>query len=162
MQKNSLIWSLVLVVCAGMAFYGGTQYGTSRALRPENLQNIMRSRGGPQGGAPMTGRPMGRNGDFMGRNGGAVFGEILSKDDTSMTVKLQDGGSKIIFYSTTTEVGKFVATTPQNLTIGENIVVNGTANPDGSVTAQSIQVRPVVVPVTTKAATETPATLPIN
>lgn len=162
MQKKSLVWALILVICAGVAFYVGTQYGTSRALRPENLQNVMRSRGAQQGGFNATGRPTSRVGAFGGRNGSAVFGEILSKDDTSMTVKLPDGGSKIIFYSETTEVGKFVATTPQDLNVGENVVVNGTANSDGSVTAQSIQVRPVIVPITTKAATETPVTLPSN
>lgn len=34
----------------------------------------------------------------------AVSGEILKKDDTSLVLKLGDGGSKIVFYSDTTEI----------------------------------------------------------
>lgn len=40
----------------------------------------------------------------------STVGEILKKDDTSLVIKLNDGGSKIVFYSATTKI--FILTPP--------------------------------------------------
>ncbi len=145
---NKLIISIIVVaiVVGGGAFYGGIKYTESKNprrlsqvdfqslqnLSPEQRQQRLQELGMSGGG--FRGRD--RNG------GGFATGEIISKDDKSITIKMRDGGSRIIFYSDTTEVGKFVNGSASDLEVGKNVSVNGTTNSDGSITAQSIQLRP--------------------
>jgi hypothetical protein len=131
----------VAVLVGSGAFYGGMKYAQGQSgrgnfanLTPEQRQQLTANAGaGFRGGAGQ-----GRG----GLNGGFTIGEILSKDDTSITIKMQDGGSKIVLYSTITEVSKFTEGSVGDLIVGKNVSVTGTANQDGSITAQSIQLRP--------------------
>ena len=117
----------IAIVVGGGAFYGGIKY--SESIR----QGLRSGMGG------------GQSGQFGNRNGGNfISGEIISKDDKSVTIKLRDNGSKIVFYSDTTEISKFVDGNSNDLEISKNISVNGETSQDGSVTAQSIQIRPLM------------------
>jgi hypothetical protein len=137
-MKKSLIMAIVVaVVFGGAGFFGGMKYGKSKSSSP--FGNF------PQGGEVQSRFGQIRNGVQGNRqSGGFISGEIISKDDQSVTVKMQDGSSKIVFYSSTTSVGKMASGTSTDLVVGENISITGTTNTDGSVTAQSIQVRPVM------------------
>jgi hypothetical protein len=153
MTKKLLPLFIVIVVLIGIgSFYGGMKYGQAQGsgnrrlagnfqnLTPEQQQQMVQ-RLGANGGSGM--------GQRDGNGSGLANGEIISKDNQSITVKLSNGGSKIIFYSETTEVGKFVTGVATDLEIGKNVVISGTVNQDGSITAKSIQIRPdnQVVPV---------------
>jgi hypothetical protein len=117
---------IILAAVAGGSFYGGMVYGKSKNIRPLGFG----------GNLPGLGQ---RNG-VAGSN--FISGNILSKDGNNITLKLSsDAGSKIIFYSSTTQINKSASGTPDDLTTGTLVSITGTSNSDGSVTAQSIQIR---------------------
>ena len=74
--------------------------------------------------------------------GGGVLGTILSVDPEGLTVTVSGGGSKIIFVATSTSYMTTTAGSASDLNVGDNVMVTGSTNPDGSVTARSIDVRP--------------------
>lgn len=85
---------------------------------------------------------MGTGGGSMGLRAGFIAGEIISRDDKSVTVKLNDGGSRIVFLSESTKVIKSADAALVDLESGSKIFANGMPNQDGSITAQSIQLSP--------------------
>jgi hypothetical protein len=130
---------IIIVIVGAAAFFGGMQYQksqqTARFGQFANSQDKMFGNG--------QFRPGGQGGQFGGRrNGGAVMGEILNTDANSMTVKLPDGSSKIVVLSKSTAINKSANGTKEDLKTGERVAVFGTANSDGSVTAQNIQLNP--------------------
>ena len=153
MNKIIPVVIAVVVVVGGGAFFGGMKYAESKSPRGgfaqadfQNLQNLSPEERqqrlqelGANAGAGFRG---GAVGSQRGGGGGLTSGEIISKDEKSVTVKLQDGGSKIIFLSDSTQITKSATGALSDLEVGKNISVNGTANSDGNVTAQSIQLRP--------------------
>jgi len=127
----------VLVVGAG-AFWGGMKYQESRGLAGLSSKGGNLIFSGQPGQGAMAGnfRNVGN-----AANGDLINGEIIAKDEKSLTLKLRDGGSKIVFYSASTQLQEMASTTPASLVIGKQITASGTANSDGSVTAKSIQLR---------------------
>ena len=127
MNKNKIVLIVSCVVLMGISFYAGNKYGQGQAQPATQDATPQRNFGGGQRG--------GRNG------GGFNMGEILSKDKESITLKLRDGGSKIVFYTDKTSVMKTVEGTLADLVAGKQVSVMGTPNADGSVNAQSVQIR---------------------
>lgn len=131
-MNNKFILSLVVCVIAagGLGFYGGMVYGKQQT---------------PAAGAAGRGMAPGnfRGAAGRGANGGGFSnGEVVSKDATSLTLKLMDGGSKIILFSSSTRIGKVADGSLTDLAAGTNVMVTGATNTDGSVTASNIQIRP--------------------
>ena len=148
MNKNLLIVIVAAVIAAGAGFFVGMKYGQARALNPKTIAAMSQEqrqqlfagfRSGNGGGGGFGGR--GGAGGRGANGGGFVAGEILSKDDKSITVKMSDGSSKIVFVGASTTVEKPATSTFADLLTGQQVVVMGQTNSDGSVTAQNIQVR---------------------
>ncbi|MFA5954048.1 MAG: hypothetical protein WC817_00740 [Patescibacteria group bacterium] len=134
-QKNILVVSFIVVLVGGVSFYGGMRYQKSKVL----VRGVGAFGELPGGGIGMRGQ-----GQFAGAgapNSGLTSGQVLSKDDKSITLKLQDGSSKIVLYSSSTSINKAAAGTPDDIVVGGQLGINGTTNSDGSLTAQNIQIR---------------------
>ena len=132
-RKTIIAVVITLVIAGGGSFYGGVLYGKNSAASAR--ANLMR-----QGGfsANMTGqRASGGQ-----QNGGLSGGQIIKKDDTSITVQLNNSGSQIILFSDSTKIMKSAEGSAADLIVGGQVTVTGPKNQDGSITAQSIQIRP--------------------
>ena len=142
MNKTIVIFIIIVVLIGGGAFYGGMVYGKSqgRGSSQQGFQNLtpaQRQQFSQQSGGNRTGR--------NNANGSFISGQVIAKDDKSVTVQSADGsGSKIVFFSASTQIMKTASSTASDLLVGDNLTINGQANQDGSITAQSIQIRPAI------------------
>ena len=128
MQKTlSIIIGVAIVVGVG-GFYGGMKYTESKI--PTRFSNM-------PGGSRMARDARGN----FGVRGDIMAGEIISKDEKIITIKLREGGSRIIFLGVKTSIAKTVDGTTTDLVIGKQVTVMGSENSDGSITAESVQLR---------------------
>lgn len=130
MNKYLPLFLVALVVVGTGAFYGGMKYQQKKITGRQFNQNFAQN---------------GTRGQFrqgLGQNGQAIRGEILNTDDKSITVKSSDGSSKIVILSDKTSVTESTSAATTALKAGEQVIVFGSVNSDGSVTAQNIQINP--------------------
>ena len=140
---------IAIIAAGGVSFYGGMKYQEGKTPNFQNLSQEERQQMFLQGGVGARGARTGAD-TSIARTGAAMnsaVGEIISKDDKSITVKLRDGGSKIVFFSEKTAISKTAEGSQADVVVGENVTINGSANSDGSVTATMIQIRPALPPM---------------
>lgn len=159
-NKKILVTAIIVTIIAGAgAFYGGTVYEKSSLAK----QNLLRSANGGPGGSNQQGRQgqggrafgggQGGNEGPNGAQGGFTNGQIISKDDPapeqaqsgagkSIIIKTRDGGSKIVFFSDNTFIGKSIQGSSSDLNVGQQVMASGKTNADGTLTADNIQIRP--------------------
>lgn len=137
--KILLVIALVVLVAGAGGFFAGVQYQKTQRVSAGNLQ-ALRGQFGQGNRAQISGMP------FQGQ-GRPVSGEVIDRDEKSITVKLADGGSRIVFVGETAKVNKMTSGVKDDLVEGAQVFVTGTENSDGSVTAQSIELNPKNLPV---------------
>ena len=140
-MKNIKHEHFLIILIAVFLVGGGIGFFAGKGMTNKNLQNPQpgfAGRGGPGG---MMGGGRGQGGGMV-RGSGFASGEVSSVDANSIVVKMRDGSSKIVLYAPSTEIGKFTTGMLSDIVVGKQIMVNGTANSDGSVTATNIQIRP--------------------
>lgn len=139
MNKNKkIILGVVGVLILVGVFYAGMSYGQNSA----SASNVT--------GMNKTGQ-FGMRGNRI-NGGGFTSGQIIAKDANSITVQIINGdpnttnttgtGSKIIFLDGNTTITKMASGSMTDLINGTAVSITGNANPDGSITAKSIQIRP--------------------
>lgn len=131
-MKNTTLMAVVLVIMIGAgSFLAGMKYQQSKrpswtGMQPADMHTGMAGQRGT-----------------TGRSGtGLVNGEIISADETSITVKQADDSTKIILLSESTAINKAMEGETSDLKTGERVVVFGQENPDGSISAANIQLNP--------------------
>ena len=138
MKKQIVIFVVILLVSMAGSFFLGAAYSNSKTKNsfPGSIQS------------GMLGSGYGFNrGSTNGKNGiNIANGEVLSKDDSSITLKDRNGGSKIILFSSSTTILKSTEGVIDDVKTGDSITVTGKTNSDGSVTAESIQIRDQIIP----------------
>lgn len=152
-NKQSLIvpLAIVAVVFGAGGFFGGMKYQQSKV--PSFNFGDRAGMAGQFGNRQGLGQNGGQAGTQARRMVGQNFGDILSIDDKSMTIKLADGSSKIILLSNSTTYNKETSGELADLKVGDMVGVFGQSNTDGSITAQTVQINPVMrqlTPVPTK------------
>lgn len=134
MNKTIITAIVVAIIFGGGGFYGGMQYASGQK------SPLTTQRPGHFGGRG--------GGNFVPGQGGAnsnasfVSGQITAKNGNSLTIQSRDGSSKIVILSGSTAVGKSVSGSLSDLATGQNVMITGTTNSDGSVTAENVQIRP--------------------
>jgi hypothetical protein len=121
--KTHIIWAVIVVV----ALVGGIFYGKSSTASQATSRSLS---------ASST-----RSGFGRAAGGGFVSGQIISVDANSMTVSLANGNSQVVYYSSSTQVMKPTIVPASDLVAGTRVMIGGTADSSGVLTAQSIQVQ---------------------
>jgi hypothetical protein len=141
-----------ILAVGGGAFFGGTRYERSRILADPSV--LFRSGAGVAMGAgpgfvmgaPQASGSMATRGD--GNGGpmavGGTMGTILSIEGNTLTLTTPAGATVTVQASDTTLVERNVSGTVADLSVGEQVMVAGPTNEDGSITARSITQRGIV------------------
>jgi len=131
---------VVLIIIVGGAFFGGMKYGQSKNpfsnFSRQDFQNLSSEQ--------RQQLFQGNIGGSFQRGAGSNFlnGEVIAKDENTLTLKMPDGGSKIVFFSGSTKILKTTDGSIDDIGAGEQIMVSGEQNSDGSYTAKTIQLSP--------------------
>lgn len=135
-EKYIVAGAVILIAIAalvGFAFGRGKTPGVSNKAGFPGMNGV--------------GGQMQMNGDKRGPTfggSGVLGGEILSKEANNLKLQLNDGGSRLVRLSTTTQVQKMAEGSLNDLAVGSSVNVSGQTNADGSLSAKSIQIRPAV------------------
>ncbi len=130
-KKQLIITGVVVLVAIGLGFYGGVQYG-------KNSVSAMRGGGAYQRAGSFNGNRL----QLGGSQGGFSSGQIISKDAGTITIKLNSGSTALVLLSASTSVNKFASGTLDDLAVGNQVMITGDKNSDGSLNAKSIQIQP--------------------
>jgi len=130
MNKKTMLTYGVVTLLVIVSFVAGVQTGKSK-----NINKTFGNRNIPNG--------MNQNfnkGTGMNTRSGNILGEVLSKDENSLTIKSKTNGSKIVIVSKATEVFKTITGSIADITVGTNVMITGKEGDGGSTIADSIRI----------------------
>lgn len=125
-KKLYIFFVIALIFVFTIGFYIGKKQNKKNDFA--NLKNINRPN------------------DFK-TNQNNITGSIIDQNDNSITIQLKESGSKIIIISDTTEIFKTVNINTKDLKIGDNIMVSGKTNDDGTIIANNIRIVDQMPPI---------------
>lgn len=138
-MNKQIITNIIIGISVGvLAFIGGLKYAEmnpGKIAPSEYGQGNFRMR---QNGSGTTQRQTGTRMGFR-----PIFGEILSIDENTMTVKQADGSTKIVVLTDKSSASTQTEVKISDIKEGAKVSVMGTEGEGGTVTAQSIILNPV-------------------
>jgi hypothetical protein len=135
MKKFLPIFLAIIIVftVGALCFYGGMKYSQNKTSTGTGINKNL--------GGPQNETPSGING--VQQNSGMISGKIIAVNENNITIESQDGSTKIITYSKSTEVNKTEIASTDDFEIGETVNINGVLNEDGGIIAETIQLNPI-------------------
>jgi len=127
---------IALVIGVGVGYMGANAFHTTT---PQTARGNFTGTNGGTYGSMMRGAG----------GGGLLSGTVAAKDSGSITVNTRDGSSHVVLITPATTVSKSVTGALSDVSTGSTIIVSGTTNSDGSVSASLIQLRPATASPTT-------------
>jgi len=118
-NKKTLTAVVILLLIAGGAFYIGSKYEKSKLSKLGLLKS-------------------GQNEDTC-KAKDLITGEITAITDNAITIKTSDGNTQNVSISLSMKTIKKDASALSTLAVGQQVVVKGVKNVDGSFSAQSIK-----------------------
>lgn len=138
-SKSTIIVSLIALI---IGFFGGFLYQKSKmpSFPGGDMKNGQFQMAGNSDNRSGNRPSSGNTGNQQGQRSFAkeTIGEITSIDDSSITIKTPDGGSKIIMISDSTTVNQATKVDKTNLKVGSQVSISGDQNTDGTVTGKII------------------------
>ncbi len=133
MKNKQIITGVVaLIVGLGIGYFG------AQAMTPARTAGTFAGRTGAAGTFTRGGAA----------GAGLLSGTVAAEDSGSITLDTRDGSSHVVLINPATTVQKSVSGTMSDVAVGSTVVVMGTTNSDGSVSATSVQLRPAMPPAT--------------
>ncbi len=127
---------LAIVAVGGGSFWAGMKMGENRVMQdPARFFQQFRGQGGQFPGMVGTPQPGREAAPF----GGGIMGAIKAVEGDTLVVTTEEGEIRVQTTETTL-IEKSMAVEVGDLEVGEQVVVSGSRNDDGSVTARSIRV----------------------
>ncbi len=145
MNKAAVVIGILLVIVAVGAgsFWAGMRIGENRLIQdPARLFQRFRDQGGQFPGMGgqfpgMVGTPP--SGAEAQRFGGGIMGTIEAIEGDTLLVSTEEGEVRVQTTDTTL-IEKSMTVGVEDLEAGEQVVVSGSQNDDGSITARSIRI----------------------
>ena len=139
MKPWLIVVVVVVVIAVGVGgFFGGKAAGGGGTITQE--QAIAALQSGGEGGFPGGGGGFPGGGTGGNGAGGFIRGNIIAQDNGSITVKLDDGSTKIVLMPESATIAVAQTGTASDLAVGKDVTVIGATNSDGTVTATQIQI----------------------
>lgn len=143
MNKTVVIIGVFLVIVAvgGGSFWAGMTVGENRLIQdPARLMQMMTGREGgrfPGQFPEMVGTP--QPGEEASPFRGGIMGTIEAVEGDTLLVSTEEEEIRVQTTDTTL-IEKYTSVGVEDLAVGEQVVVSGSRNDDGSITARSIRI----------------------
>ena len=134
---------LVVLVVGGGSFWAGMMVGENRVIQdPARLFQRLRGEGGQfrEQFPEMIGTPP--SGVEAAPFRGGIMGTIEAVEGDTLVISSEEGEIRV-HTTDTTLIEKSMAVGVEDLALGERVVVSGSRNDDGSITARSIRISTV-------------------